>query len=235
MSGIKELLKRKLPAPVINVLKRARRPFTWHKMQVGGMWDVVGNLQYEFLAAQGLAPQHYFLDVGCGCLRGGVRFIKHLEPGHYYGVDISDEILAMARKELARHNLDDKQPVLRRTDTFDFPAPEQGFDYAIAQSVFTHLPLNDITRCLMNMDKVLKPGGRFYATFFDNPQGKRHLTPLMHRCADGYELYTYFDRDPFHYDVATFEWICAGTGLKVEHIGAWNHPRDQRMLVFVKQ
>lgn len=43
MSGLKEKLKQKLPAPVINILKRLRRPFTWHKMQSGGMWDEAGN------------------------------------------------------------------------------------------------------------------------------------------------------------------------------------------------
>lgn len=235
MSTLQETLKQKLPAPVVRLLKRMRRPFSWHKMQVGGMWDVVGTLQFEFLVAQGLKPHHYFLDVGCGCLRGGVRFINYLDPGHYYGIDISDEILAMAHKELARHKLEAKQPVLRRTDTFDFSMLGRKFDFAIAQSVFTHLPLNDITRCVMNMDQVLAPGGRFYATFFDNPQGKAQVTPLVHHCADGYELYTYFDRDPFHYDVATFDWVCAGTGLTVRHIGAWNHPRDQRMLVMTKR
>src|SRR3712207_8664912 len=55
------------------------------------------------------------------------------------------------------------------------------FDYAIAQSVFTHLPLNNIVRCLMEIERALTPGGRFYATFYLNPGGKRKLEDIRDR------------------------------------------------------
>lgn len=37
------------------------------------------------------------LEIGCGNLRGGWRFIRHLDPGRYYGIDISPDILAAAQ------------------------------------------------------------------------------------------------------------------------------------------
>ena len=40
-----------------------------HRESVGGMWDEIGCLQFEFLKKQGLLPEHKFLDVGCGSLR----------------------------------------------------------------------------------------------------------------------------------------------------------------------
>jgi hypothetical protein len=49
------------------------------------------------------------------------------------------------------------------------------------------------------------------------------------------EIVSYFDRDPFHYDIDTFRWIADGTDLSVEYIGDWNHPRNQKMLVFTKE
>jgi SAM-dependent methyltransferase len=202
----------------------------------GGMWDEIGRLQFSFLVQQGLLPHHYFLDVGCGALRGGIHFIRYLEPRHYYGVDQNQDVLEAARKvELRRHGLAFKNPTLFRNDTFEFQALGQSFDYALAQSVFIHLPLNYIIRCVMNIEKVLVPGGRFFATFFENPQGKFNLEPVWHFSTDGADFPSFFDKDAFHYDFHTFEWICEGTALKVEYIGDWNHPRDQKMLVFVKQ
>lgn len=207
----------------------------WHREAVGGRWDEMGQLQLDYLVQQGLTPQSRMLDVGCGSLRGGVHFIKYLETGRYFGIDASPEILGAGREELKKHNLADKKPTLELMDDFGFPRLNQTFDYALAQSVFTHLPLNNIMLCVMNMEKVLAPGGKFYATFFENPKGKFNLGTLPRPWGDGSTFPTYFDRDPFHYDFETFEWICEGTKLKVNYIGDWNHPREQHMMVFVKE
>jgi SAM-dependent methyltransferase len=205
----------------------------WHRTEVGGMWDEVGDLQFRFLVDQGLRPEHYLLDVGCGSLRGGVRYVDFLEEGHYFGVDRSEEILAAAREiELPRYGLTEKRPTLVRMEDFGFARLGRPFDVAVAQSVFTHLPLNDIVRCLMNVERALVPGGVFYATFFENERGKRNLDPIPQPVQSGHPVTTYFDRDPFHYDVDTFRWICDGTELTVERIGDWGHPRNQRMLRF---
>ncbi len=42
-----------------------------HRDMVGGMWEEIGRLQFEFLRARGLKPSHRLLDIGCGSLRGG--------------------------------------------------------------------------------------------------------------------------------------------------------------------
>lgn len=222
------------------MLKRALGPRyhrlfpNWHREEVGGLWDEVGPLQERFLVEQGLRPEHRFLDVGCGALRAGVHLIRHLEPGHYHGIDASAEILTAARVELERHGLTDKAPVLRHDADFGFDAFGTTFDFAIAHSVFTHLPINAILVCLLKMERVLAPDGRFYATFFENEGGTRRLDVLSHPRTDGPPLATYPDRDPFHYGLDLFEWLCEGTGLEVGYIGDWGNPRSQRMLVFTR-
>ncbi len=50
----------------------------WSGKAVGGMWDKVGVLQFDFLMKQGLQSHYALLDVGCGSLRGGIHFIKYL-------------------------------------------------------------------------------------------------------------------------------------------------------------
>jgi SAM-dependent methyltransferase len=235
-----KVLGKRLPKPVKKRLRAALpqrhwRHFdpTWyrHTMGTAASWNKLGKLQCDFLVAHGLQPSHHLLDVGCGPLRAGVHFIRYLEPGHYYGVERRGDRLDIGREiELPRHGLTEKRPVLTKMGDFGFERLGQKFDYALAQSVFTHLPMNNIIRCLMNMERVLVSGGQFYATIYLNERGKQNLDPIEQTP----RIFSAFDRNPFHYDVATFEWMCEGTGLSVEYLGDWDSPRNQKMLVFRK-
>jgi len=229
-----ELAKPFLPLAVKRRLKRAVPPRlyrfvdpNWHRGAVGGLWDELGKLQLDFLLAQGLRPQHYLLDVGCGSLRGGVHFIRYLEPEHYYGIDRNGERLEAGRTvELPRYGLTEKRPVLERIDDFAVEQLGREFDYAVAQSVFTHLPAGAIELCLRNVGKVLVPRGRFFATYNE-------------RTGDGPDRVDRpelaYDKDPiFRYDFAALAALADGTGLEPERIGDWGHPRGQQMVVFTK-
>jgi len=219
-------------------LEKKKKPEEeWHRKAVGGLWDEIGKHQFDFLVEQGLKPEHYLLDVGCGSLRGGRHFINYLEDGHYFGIDTNQKLLDAGRNiELKRYNLQSKKITVQHTDNFDFLSFNQKFEYAIAQSVFTHISLNSILMCLMKIDKVLVKGGKFFATFLENPSGKLNLQPIERHPYSGKKAFTFFDRDPFHYDFNTFEWACEGADLKVEYIGNWNHPAGpgQMMMLFTK-
>ena len=56
-----------------------------HRLFVGGvddfLWTRIGELQFDFLRAQGLRPNHVLFDIACGALRGGVHFINYLDAG----------------------------------------------------------------------------------------------------------------------------------------------------------
>jgi SAM-dependent methyltransferase len=226
---IKRWVRRSLP-------RRYRGYFDrdWHRhtMGVAQQWEKLGKLQLEFLVEHGLPPTAYFLDVGCGPLRAGVHFIRYLEPGHYFGIDRRADVLEVAKDvELPRYGLVDKRPILVEMDDFDFERLGQTFDYALAQSVFTHLPINKIMRCVVSIEKVLAPGGKFFATIYLNERGKLNLDQIQQTP----RIVSNFDRNPYHYDLATFEWICDGTGLTPEYLGDWNSPRNQKMLVITRR
>jgi SAM-dependent methyltransferase len=203
-----------------------------HRRIVGGEWDEIGKLQFDFLVQEGLQPAHRLLDVGCGSLRGGVHFIRYLEDGHYYGIDRQQWLLdAAVNVELPRAGLADRTVHLSCREDFDFTSFGLLFDYALAQSVFSHLPWNSILRCLVNVQRVLKPGGQFYATFFEDRDGAHTLAPIYHEIGG---KTTYSDQDPYHYPFDVFEELARRTHLDVTYIGAWNHPRDQMMMVFTQ-
>ncbi|MEP7013166.1 MAG: class I SAM-dependent methyltransferase, partial [Acidobacteriota bacterium] len=126
----------------------------WHRTWIGGLWEEMGRFQLDYLVAEGLAPGMTLLDVGCGCLRAGVHLIPYLEPGRYFGVDVSAPLLdAGYDVELVAVGLQDRLPRENLLANGSFEAWRFGtrFDMALAQSVFTHLPANFIRRCLIEL------------------------------------------------------------------------------------
>ena len=47
----------------------------WHRLATGGHWDEEGAWVFDFLRRQGLRPDHYMLDVGCGSLSAASRLL----------------------------------------------------------------------------------------------------------------------------------------------------------------
>ncbi len=201
-----------------------------HRAFVGGLWEEVGQLQFEFMKVQGLLPEHKLVDVGCGAMRGGVHFVNYLDKGHYFGLDINASLIDAAKSELDAYHLLNKSPHLLVNNKFELSLFNTKFDFAIAVSVFTHLFMNNILRCLVEINKVLSPNGKFYATFFQAPHSA-HLDPLLHTPGG---VTTLSDHDPFHYSFAEMQTLAAIASLDVQLIEDWSHPRDQKMLCFTR-
>lgn len=211
------------------------RELTWfgikgqrHRGAVGGMWDEIGELQYQFVKKKGLSPQHRLLDVGCGCLRGGINFMKFLEKGNYYGFDVNESFIKAGKIEIKNKGLIDKEPNLLVNDNFDFDLYGESFDVALALSVFTHLPINNIIHCLLAIKTVLKDEGTFYATFFEAPEDG-HIKPLQHTPGD---IITYYNKNPYHYSFEELSWMADIAGMRVDKETDWKHPRNQKMVAF---
>lgn len=199
-----------------------------HRDFVGGLWGEMGRLQFEFLRGQGLQPGHRFVDVGCGALRGGVHFARYLEPGGYHGLDVNASLVEAGRLELEREGLADRRARLLVDDGFRVSRFGVPFDRGLALSLFTHLPMDAIVRCLKEVSRALAPDGIFYATHFDAPGPA--WTEVVEHSPGGVK--THYDLDPFHQSVSEYEWMAGLCGLQVEAIGDWGHPRAQRMLAF---
>lgn len=184
---------------------------------VGGMWEEIGRLQFDFLRAQGLRPSDRLLDLGCGTLRGGRHFIAYLDPGCYTGLDISPAAIAYGEALAAREGLADKRPrlVVGGTDGLRFTeVAGDRFDVVLAQSVFTHLPPELIAEAFAHLDGILAPGGRFYFTYH---HADRHTQTGL---------------KDFRYPLAHFQSLATDHGLRLTDLSAaYAHPRGQRMVV----
>ena len=132
----------------------------------GDQWLALGRRQFRYLKTHGLEPHHRMLEIGCGNLRAGWRFIRYLDAGNYTGIDISPEILLAARETIVERGLQEKRPVtMLAAGTGLDSLPSQWFDVAHAHSVFSHTPLDVIDGYLQGMRRVLKPTGFFDFTY----------------------------------------------------------------------
>jgi hypothetical protein len=200
-----------------------------HRNFVGGHWEKLGKLQLDFLIEYGLKPNHKLLDLGCGCLRGGIYFLDYLDAGNYFGLDINSSLIEAGKVEVQEANLSSKIPNLLVDDSFSIDKFGCKFDYIFSLSLFTHLPFNMIVRCLVQVKKHLNTKGTYYSTFFE-AQSSAHITPVKQMPGN---ITTNYDSDPFHYSVEELAFMSNIANLKLEIIGDWNHPRNQKMAAFI--
>jgi len=197
---------------------------TGHRQFVGGAggyWQKIGELQFRYLVDRGLAPSDTLIDIGCGSLRGGARFIRYLDPSCYLGIDKHIELIIYGvAMELGIDLYRQKQPRLVVSNSFEFERFEAKPAFAIAQSLFTHFSADDVKTCLSKLNSVAAPGCRLFATFFEVTEPVAN-SAVSH--SHGYFGYTRSEMEDF------------GTraGWKSHYIGEWAHPRGQRMIEYV--
>lgn len=204
-----------------------------HRACVGGLWEEVGGLQLDFLISQGLKPEHRLLDIGCGSLRGGVKFVRYLQAGHYAGSDLNESLLNAGYDiELVREGLAHKLPRsnLVANGDFDFSWCPMRFDFALAQSVFTALPLNYLRICLERLAPFVVSGGKFFVSAFEIPEDHPTHKPYLHPSG----IVTYGAAEPYHYRFADMEYCCQSLPWRAANIGLWSHPLSVRMVRFEK-
>jgi len=195
-----------------------------YRKYVGGgdpeSWYRIGRLQYHFLVAAGLRAHHRFLDVACGSLRLGQFLIPYLDVGNYFGLEGAARLVEEGLvNELEADFQTLKKPVFFYNYDFDVEIAG-GFDYAIAQSLFTHLTLSDIDRCLAKLRKAAAPSAKFYFTYHPlmdgadtNPTGPSHAHRNWRYSSD---------------DLAA---VARANGWLPTGIGDWNHPRGQHLML----
>lgn len=142
----------------------------------------------HFIELGGLQPHEVVLDVGCGIGRMAVPLTDYLTlPGKYEGIDIIRMGIDWCQKNITsrfsnfRFQLADvynSHYNVRGTYQayeYRFPFDDNYFDFVFLTSVFTHLPVRETEHYLSEISRVLKPGGRCFATFFLLNEESRQL------------------------------------------------------------
>lgn len=137
-------------------------------------------------ALASLAPGETVLDLGSG---GGIDVLlsaRRVGPtGKAYGLDMTDEMLALARENQRRSGLTNVE--FLRGEIENIPLPSQSVDVIISNCVINLS--GDKARVLREAYRVLNPGGRFAVSDIvlrgDLPEPVRRSVALWTGCVSG--------------------------------------------------
>jgi SAM-dependent methyltransferase len=150
-----------------------------HLDNVGGefAWIAETFLSY-FSDVGGLEPDDDVLDIGCGVGRMARGLVNYLDSeATYEGFDIVPASIRWCQKHISTRYPQFHFQVAdvynkyyhRRgrwpASQYTFPWEPDSFDFAFATSVFTHMLHDEVGRYLSEAARVLRPGGRLFATF----------------------------------------------------------------------
>jgi cyclopropane fatty-acyl-phospholipid synthase-like methyltransferase len=127
-------------------------------------WDLLCDWQMRTLKQLGMQPKSFLLDIGCGAMRLGLAAADYLESGRYFGVDPFEGYIRLAH-DLAKREKVQKEYRIECNGDFGFSQLGARFDFAMAQSVLTHLSLKQIELCFKNLQPVMKNNGKFVFTY----------------------------------------------------------------------
>jgi len=132
------------------------------------------------------------LELGCGTGRNIALAARRYPDAHWFGLDISAEMLTTARMALARNGLADRSR-LAQGDATDFDAEvlfgRPGFDRVFISYALSMIP--DWQACVAQVLAVVKPGGSLHIVDFGSQErlpgwfrsllrawlGKFHVSP----------------------------------------------------------
>ena len=100
-------------------------------------------------------------------LRAWRRLFTIFKNFELYGIDFSDEMIRLARKYAGKFNF---QVNLAVADVCYLPYNNEAFDYVIAVATYHHLKREHQLTALLELKRVLKPGGAAFITVWNRWQ-----------------------------------------------------------------
>jgi len=169
-------------------------------------------MTFSLLTALGLRQHHDVLDVGCGSLRIGRLLIPYLNRGRYTGLEPNSWLVAEGiQRECGPDQIEIKQPHFVFEDNLDSFGPDIRFDFAIAQSIFSHAGLDVISRWLADLGRVLPDRGALIATYIEGEEDHPNRGWIYPECVS--------------YRRSTIEGLATDFGFEFRPLD-WRHPRQ---------
>lgn len=114
----------------------------------------LSNTLSFFNAWADIPPAAAVLDIACGTGELERLLLNNNPARTIVGVDLSEQMLAQARQKLSAYG----NVTFQQATASQLPFPDQGFDVVVSANAFHYFP--EPEQALMEMQRVLKPGGR---------------------------------------------------------------------------
>ena len=176
-------------------------------------YDLIAAMTFNLLTTLGLRQHHTLLDIGCGSLRIGRLLIPYLNRGKYFGIEPAEWLVAQGiEHELGKAVIQTKGPTFLFTDSPSaIVEANTSFDFALAQSVFSHCGLDLIQGWLSAISRSLARDGALVATFLPGDEDSIRTGWIYPECVN--------------YRPATLERAAAEVNLRFQILD-WKHPRQ---------
>jgi SAM-dependent methyltransferase len=176
-------------------------------------YDLIAAMTFNLLTTLGLRQHHSLLDLGCGSLRIGRLLIPYLNRRKYFGVEPNEWLVEEGTKrELGDALVQIKRPTFFFSDSPDTIAQAKtAFDFALAQSIFSHSGLDLIRNWLSAISRALAEDGALVATFLPGEEDSLRKGWVYPECVN--------------YRTATLQRAAADLNLRFEILD-WKHPRQ---------
>ena len=185
-----------------------------HRAYIGppDEYDLVSAMSFNLLTASGLRQHHRLLDIGCGSLRLGRLLIPYLNAENYIGLEPNEWLV----QDGLRYELGDSLVALRKPlflfDTrLDDLESGVRFDYAIAQSIFSHTAPDLLERWISDVSHRLLDTGVLFATVIEGASPCGGSGWVYPECVE--------------YPLAVVEELARRYGLSFKTLD-WFHPRQ---------
>jgi SAM-dependent methyltransferase len=176
-------------------------------------YDLVAAMAFNLLTTLGLRQHHSLLDIGCGSLRIGRLLIPYLNRGKYFGLEPNEWLVDEGiSRELGETLVQIKRPTFFFSDSPDtILQAKMSFDFALAQSIFSHCGLDLIQAWLSAISRSLAQDGVLVATFLIGEKDSARTGWIYPECVN--------------YRPTKLERAAKDVNLRFEILD-WKHPRQ---------
>lgn len=141
-------------------------------------WWTAGAATFAYYMKQfPILPDSRMVDYGCGSLRVGAHFIRYLDPGCYFGLELAEGLYEIGQEVIGEEVLAQKAPRFGLTETLALSeAVDFGADFVYSTAVAFHVHPEELALYHANLVRLTsKPGATL---FFDTKVAER---PLRYR------------------------------------------------------
>ena len=182
-------------------------------------YDLVAAMCFGLLTSLGLRGHHNLLDIGCGSCRLGRLLIPYLNENKYYGMEPNRWLVESGvENEIGDDLVRIKNPSFIFTENISDITKCEYFNFAIAQSIFSHCGQDLLNKHLADISSVLTSNGALLATFIEGENDTHEKGWIYPDCVA--------------FKKQSMENIAQSHGLKFYMLD-WLHPR-QSWALFAK-
>lgn len=117
-----------------------------------------GRSRYQLIRDAGLQPHHLCVDYGCGSLRIGQHLIRYLDPGRYWGLDVTPAFYQQGLRMLGAAVVAERRPRLHVIDDAVLDTLGRAHpDFVVSFSVIMHVPPAELATFFDRVMRLVGP------------------------------------------------------------------------------